>query len=105
MGDLDTEDSNDDGLVDVLDCAGSGSAAGLTKADVYVVEMMSSSPSRAFCADTNDVVLGGGCNTFTAITEYSRPLNADDPTQPAGWECFASGGPTSVAYAICLTVN
>ena len=37
--------------------------------------------------------------------EYSRPVQVEDLGQPAGWECFASGGSTSIAYAVCLDAN
>lgn len=105
VGDPATEDTNGDGVVDVSDCRASGGGVGLTKADVYEITDTSGSPCVALCADDNDVLLTGGCWVGAPGLEYGRPVAPDDPTQPAGYECFASGGPTCTAHAVCLTVN
>ena len=75
------------------------------KADLYTVTNQSSSPSIAYCSDNDDVLITGGCDFISPIGQYFGPVNADDPTQPAGYQCFASGGPTAIATAVCLTVN
>jgi len=105
VGDLGTEDRNGDGVVDVNDCQASGGGGGLTKADIYEVTDTSGSPCVALCADSDDVLLTGGCWVGAPGLEYGRPVAPDDPSQPAGFECFASGGPTCTAHAVCLTVN
>ena len=103
VGDPASEDSDGNGLVDAADCR--GSVGGITKANVYAVESTTGSPCQAYCVDEDDVLMTGGCWVGAPGLEYGRPVNADDPTSLAGFECFASGGPTCTAHAVCLSVD
>ena len=100
-----SEDTDGDGVVDVDDCRSPSGGAGITKAAIYKVEVTAGAPTRALCNDNDDIVLTGHCNFYVAVGEKMGAIFADDPSQPAGWECFAAGGPTATAVAYCLTVN
>jgi len=102
------EDTNGDGVVDALDCQRT-SGGGISKSDIYVVFGPSGgASSTATCADTDDVLLTGGCNrsgvNCLPLTFTDEPRSVDDPTVAASWYCESNCGSVE-ASAVCLVVN
>lgn len=96
-----------------------GDTGTINKAQIYIVTVPASmipntvSTVTALCADTNDVLLNGGCflrksnvNQNGTAQNYDV-LNTNSQTQHAGWTCQFSIGAVAPdngsAFAMCLT--
>lgn len=93
------------------------SGAGLAKTSLYTVEAtidISSGTTGgidALCADTNDIVVSGGCRVTSGGSrniQQSWPVDSTDGAKKSGWSCAAYNPAASSAQlitrAVCLKV-
>jgi hypothetical protein len=78
---------------------------GLSKAGMYVATASTGINGfvTARCNDTNDVVVGGGCNADQSAIFRSYPVDVNNAGAKSGWYC-SSASFALTAYAVCATV-
>ncbi len=72
----------------------------LSKSGIYERTAAGISPT-AYCDDSDDLLLNGGCNCPQTQLWKSYPVDSTNTAQPSGWTCYA-GNVNVTAYAICV---